>query len=160
MKILLLSDIHLISTGAPEQQGQILQAFFTDIQNQLTRKNYNDNFCIISGDLVNDGKKSSYTYFYKEIITKLLTLMPLENIFVVAGNHDLYRDSIDIDKTKDILEKDNDEKDFNNLLNDKKANILTSKFKNFNTFVNDNLNIGQFDIWGYSANLWFIRHFA
>ena len=38
MKILLLSDIHLISTGAPEQQGQILQAFFTDIQNQLTRK--------------------------------------------------------------------------------------------------------------------------
>lgn len=153
MKILLLSDIHLISTGAPEQQGQVLQAFFTDIQNQLTRKNYNDNFCIISGDLVNDGKKSSYTYFYKEIVTKLLTLMPLENIFVVAGNHDLYRDSIDIDKTKDILEKDNEEKDFNNLLNDKKANILTSKFKNFNTFVNDNLNIGQFDIWGYSANL-------
>ena len=42
MKILLLSDIHLISTGAPEQQGQILQAFFTDIQNQLTRKNYNE----------------------------------------------------------------------------------------------------------------------
>lgn len=153
MKILLLSDIHLVSTGCPEQQGQILHAFFADVDNQLNHTDYNSNFCIISGDLVNDGARSSYAFFNREVIIKLLKFMPLENILIVAGNHDLYRDAIDLEETNKIIEAYSEEESFNNLCEDSKANILTSKFKNLSSFVAENLNIPQFDIYGYSANL-------
>ena len=153
MKILLLSDIHLVSDSVPEEQGQILHVFFADLENQLNNTDYNSNFCIISGDLVNDGAKFSYTHFNREVIIKLLNFMPLENILVVAGNHDLYRNTIDFEGTNKIIKDYPDEESFNNLCEGSKADILTTKFKNLLSFVAENLNIPQFDIFGYSVNL-------
>lgn len=153
MKILLLSDIHLAASGLPEQQGQILKAFWDDLNAQLLDTEYNSTFCIISGDLVNDGSIASYTFFAQEVINKLLKFMPLDNIFFVPGNHDLFRNIISKKESQSLIDSILKEEDFNDLCDKDESSILTKKFKHLISFVTDKLNIPQFDIWGYSANL-------
>ena len=154
INILLISDIHITSNGTPEDQGQVLKAFKEDIEKHLQGQNYADNYCIIAGDLTQDGLSKSYDYFHKNIISSLLKLMPLENIYVTPGNHDLNRKNVGLHKEEieKLLSEKYNEKDFNDLLEGMKKGPLISKFKGFSDYVKDQLNIQSFDLWGYYVN--------
>lgn len=57
--ILLLSDIHFKNTS-PVDEGKVI-SFFKDIKETVGSNHPNNNYCIISCDLVSAGA-SNYTY--------------------------------------------------------------------------------------------------
>lgn len=154
IKILLISDIHISTSGTSENQGQVIKAFKEDIDKNLDVKNYVDNFCVIAGDLTQDGVLHSYEEFHKTIVNPLMKYMPLENIYVTPGNHDLNRNKawqyrVEIEK---LLNGKTSEKNFNDLLDGMKKGPIVSKFNGFTQYVSKYLNIVSFNLWGYSIN--------
>ena len=154
INILLLSDIHLLPNRPLENQGQVITAFVQDLTKTLDFSCFTDNFCIIAGDLAQDGLTKSYEFFYKTIITPLLRYMPLENIYVVAGNHDLNRNTLEhkIDDHKKYIADSTGESKFNDALTEDKKCPLKAKFNSFVEFCNSSLNIANFNLWGYYVN--------
>ena len=154
IKILLISDIHISSSGTSENQGQVIKAFKEDIDKTLDANNYINNFCIIAGDLTQDGAPNSYDVLHKTIVSTLMKFMPLDNIYVTPGNHDLNRNKAGQNKTEieNILDGNTSENKFNDLLEGMKKGPIVSKFKGFTEYVSKHLNIDSFNLWGYSVN--------
>lgn len=157
--ILLISDLHLKSDGKEENQNQVINGFLEDLTKTLKVEDYCDNYCIIAGDLVNDGMGKSYEYFHKAIINPILRYMPLENIMVVAGNHDLNRN--DVKEKEEAFEKyireNSTEEKFNDLLYSDwgKGRLkfpFISKFKYFENYFRTSLKIPENGLFGYFLN--------
>jgi predicted phosphodiesterase len=142
-----ISDIHYNAEGTIENQGKVLNAFIEDLVDQVTKREYDKCFLVISGDLVVAGdEKENYrsfdTNFIRPIITRLD--LPRTQIIVAPGNHDLMRNSVKRIKSTHhglVLQK-LDEKSFNDILasEDEKGNLL-SKFANYHYYVTQSLKI-------------------
>ncbi len=136
MNIIIISDIHF-ERNEPENQGKVLNAFFDDLLIQIPTEEKDSTFCFISGDLVNKaGIANIYDEFYSIFIKRLVSFVPIQHIFVVAGNHDVNRQYVEskYEDLQKVLEDYNTEESFNKLCADQN-NILSNKFKAFNTFV-------------------------
>lgn len=149
-----ISDIHY-NLNEPENQGLVINSFFKDLESQLEKKEKNDTYCIISGDLVNKGNsKKIFNDFYDNFINHLLKHVPLQNIFCTPGNHDLNRSIIkdNIDKHNDIIEKKYNETEFNKYLKSEE-NLFHMKFKYYEQFYVRKMNVSNFDLNGFDEKL-------
>lgn len=155
VNILHISDIHF-GWNKPEEDGVVLDSFFDDLKNTLNKKEENDeNYCIISGDLVYKGcSEYEYKQFYDRFISKLTNYIPLGNILVVAGNHDLDRTWVEnnIEEHEKDIYKARTEVEFNDYVDDKDC-LLMNKFSYFNKFCKNVMHIQDFYPSGYYRNI-------
>jgi DNA repair exonuclease SbcCD nuclease subunit len=149
--IIHISDIHY-EFNEPENQGLILNSFFTDLDTQLDLNNKENIYCIISGDLVNKGNsEKTFNDFYNNFMTKILKRVPIKNVFCIPGNHDLNRKEIE-DNLKEhnaIIEKEFSETEFNNFIKEEN-NIIHNKFKYYKKFYINKLQSSNFNLNGFS----------
>ena len=149
--IIHLSDIHY-EFNEPENQGLILNSFFTDLDNQLDPNNKGNIYCVISGDLVNKGNsEKTYTDFNNNFITKISKRVPIQNIFCIPGNHDLNRKEIEenMKEHNEIIEKEFTETEFNNFIKEEN-NLVHKKFKYYKKFYLERLQSSNFNLNGFS----------
>lgn len=154
MNIIIISDIHF-EKNEPENQGKVLKAFFEDLQVQIPLEEKDSTFCFISGDIVNKaGIVNIYDEFYSLFIKRLIAIVPVQHIFVVAGNHDVNRQYVEnnYDDLQTVLKENNTEASFNNLCAEEN-NILINKFKAFNAFVKKHLPHIPYNEYGYYVNI-------
>ena len=152
--IIHISDIHF-EYNEPENQGLIINSFFSDLVIQLDSNSKENTFCIISGDLVNKGNSEKvYEEFYNKFIFKLAKYIPLKNIFCIPGNHDLNRNEIgkNLEGHAAILETVYTETEFNNFIKEEN-NIVHEKFKFYKKFYLEKMNSSNFNLNGFSENI-------
>jgi predicted MPP superfamily phosphohydrolase len=99
IRIIHISDLHLESENPAYEKKTIIKALAEDL-----KKNVNDNSILFfTGDLIDKGamefanKEEAFQSFEKLFIEPILELNPSlkGKIFVVPGNHDVYRNKID-----------------------------------------------------------------
>lgn len=149
IKIIHISDIHYDKNEA-ENQGLILEAFFSDINIKIEESDKDNLFCIISGDLVNKGNSEQvFNDFYEKFILKLLKIVPLRNIYCLPGNHDFNRKILEdnIEKHDEILQKKLQESEFNDFVK-VKDNLILKKFHFFENFCKNKMLRENIDILG------------
>lgn len=154
INILHISDIHF-GWNKPEEDGVVLDAFFDDLENTMSQGNKEDNYCMISGDLVYKGCNDyEYALFYHDFISKITQRIPMDNIIVVAGNHDLNRNWVEnnLEKHKKDIYKDRTEVEYNDYVNEENCQLL-KKFVPFKKFCNEVMRIPEFDLSGYYRNI-------
>jgi predicted phosphodiesterase len=158
LQIIQVSDIHY-EGNEPENQGLVLDAFFKDLKTNIN-SDKESTYCIISGDLVNKGNSQKiYNEFYNHFIEKLLSLVPLNHIICVSGNHDVNRSIIetDFDKHNEIIFNKYQESEFNKYIknedDENKDNIILKKFAFYGEFCKQKLKKTNFNIFGYSELL-------
>lgn len=152
INILVLSDIHLHKLEA-NNQGLVLNGLFKDLENQLPVSERENNWCIIAGDLVQTGIDALYQDFTGKFLSKLIKFIPQNQIIFTAGNHDLNRGTLPVDRdAHNELLALTSENDINSSLTDNK--YIERKFKSFIKFAQSTLNEGfNFDIRGYVADI-------
>ncbi len=150
--VLHISDIHY-EKNEPENQGLILSSFFKDIANTLEKNNKENTFCIISGDLVYKGNSDIiYEDFYNNFIIKLTDFVPIENIYCSPGNHDMDRKVVEdnLEEHDEIVHRELSETECNELIKTEN-NIISRKFKYFENFCKQKLNLSNFNLLGYAV---------
>ena len=155
--LLCLSDIHF-DRNEPESQGLVLNEIFNDLPKVLGDVDCDNLYCVISGDLVQAGNvEQAYSEFSKYFLKKLQKYVPLKNILVVAGNHDLNRNILTQDNWKkiqnDLVNSQEDEENYNVTLRGEEDSVIYKKFYQFNQFVNKELQIPSYDLFGYEVNI-------
>jgi len=154
IKIIHISDIHF-DKNEPENQGLILNSFFNDLQENQLNLNKESTYCIITGDLVNAGSNETiYNSFFKGFILRLLKFVNIQNIYCLPGNHDLNRNIVEknLDNHNEAISKEYNESEFNDFIKSD-HNILLEKFKPFEIFCNEKLDLRHFNLYGYSENI-------
>lgn len=154
IKIIHLSDIHY-HKNEPENQGLVLNSFFTDLSAQDKELKPETTYCIISGDLVNAGASDKvYSDFYQNFIKRLIDYVPLKNIYCTPGNHDLNRNIFksQFEEHKDKILSFTDETEFNDFIKSEE-NIILKKFEPYKKFVLDKLDSSNFNLYGFSEKL-------
>lgn len=149
-----ISDIHY-EFNEPENQGLILNSFFTDLDTQIDITNKDNTYCVISGDLVNKGNsEKTYNDFYNNFILKISKRLPIQNIFCIPGNHDLNRKEIEdnLKEHDDIIEKEFTEIEFNNFIKEE-DNVIHKKFKYYKKFYEEKLQSSNFKLNGFSETI-------
>jgi predicted MPP superfamily phosphohydrolase len=100
LKIIHISDFHLETAKASYDKEQIVKALCNDIKKYIDE----NTLVFFTGDLIDRGgigfkdqKDIAFLAFEEIFIDKILTTYPaLKNrIFIVPGNHDVFRDKID-----------------------------------------------------------------
>lgn len=155
INILHLSDIHWGKNGKPENEGIVMETFFQDLSNVLSKEDKANNYCIISGDLVDKGGNDHvYAEFYTSFLTNIVTYVPLGHIMVTAGNHDLNRKWVEsnIDAHKADIYKQRDETEFNDYLVSDDCKLF-EKFAPFDKFCKDTLSIPEYKLPSYYRNI-------
>ena len=155
INILHISDIHY-GWKKPEEDGVVLDAFFKDIEESISANSNDENYCIISGDLVYKGfNDHQYELFYDDFITRLGKIIPLNNVLIVAGNHDLNRNWVEanLTKHKDDIYKNRTEVEFNDYVENQEECQMFVKFAPFDKFCKEVMHIQDYDITGYYQNL-------
>ncbi len=97
--IIHVSDLHLESEKPSQEKLDIISAFVYDLQKQCDE----NTLLFFTGDLIDKGaknfkeKEKSFYFFECLFIDKILEACPFlrGKIFIVPGNHDVYRDKID-----------------------------------------------------------------
>jgi UDP-2,3-diacylglucosamine pyrophosphatase LpxH len=151
IRILNISDIHF-ERNEPENQGLVINSFFRDLENTIGVNEIENNYCIISGDLVNKGNSEKiYDTFYEKFIKNLLKYVPIENIFCIPGNHDVNRGIIqdNIGKHTEILAKEYSETEFNDFIKDE-HNLIFKVFSHYANFCKSKLKMKNFNLFGFS----------
>ena len=155
INILHISDIHY-GWKKPEEDGLVLEAFFENLEETISVDGNDENYCIISGDLVYKGfNDRQYQLFYDDFITKLGGIIPLNNVLIAAGNHDLNRNWVEanLTKHKEDIYKDWTEVEFNDYIENQEECQMLTKFAPFDKFCKDVMHIQDYDIIGYYQNL-------
>lgn len=154
MKTLLFyfSDIHLTGTK-PENEGAVIKAFCDDFKLQLSLLPHDMVFVLIGGDLVQAAdNEDSYRKFYNKILSKLISFgVPKKNIVSVPGNHDAQRQWV-IDNRETyapVINQKFTEERFDNLVNGDQSLLFTSKFANYEQFVNTIIPNPRFNSIGF-----------
>ncbi len=153
MKLIHISDIHY-AKNEPENQGLVLNSFFEDLEQQKDELDYELTHCIISGDLVNSGANDkTYEEFYENFIKRLVKYLPINNIYCTPGNHDLNRNFFakEFDNHREKVEIDN-ESAFNEYVLSEDC-ILLNKFKPFEKFCKEKLDMPNFNLSGFSEKI-------
>lgn len=154
IKIIHLSDIHF-DRNEPENQGLILNSFFSDLDEKKKEMVFETTYCIISGDLVNKGASDRiYNEFYQNFILRLSKIVPINNIFCTPGNHDLDRNIFNThyEEHKEKISSIIDETEFNDYVKSE-DNIIVKKFGAFDKFIREKLSTNNFNLYGYSEKL-------
>ena len=152
--LLHISDIHY-EFNEPENQGLIINSFFTDLDTQLDITNKDNTYCVISGDLVNKGNsEKTYNDFFNNFILKISKRIPIQNIFCIPGNHDLNRKEIEenLKEHDAVLEKEFTETEFNNFIKEE-DNLVHKKFKYYKKFYLEKLHSSNFNLNGFSETI-------
>jgi 3',5'-cyclic AMP phosphodiesterase CpdA len=97
MRILHLSDIHMISENDKNFQTFIITPLLADIRTYHDEKNFD--IVLITGDLINKGalefinRNNCYQTFLKQFIEPILDCLSLalDKVYFVPGNHDVWR---------------------------------------------------------------------
>lgn len=84
MRIIQISDIHLLESKSGKLKGHNTYANFSKILKYIN-SNYKFDFLTITGDLSEDGTESSY-----QLLSKLLTNL-LDKVIIIPGNHDNHK---------------------------------------------------------------------
>lgn len=133
-----VSDIHF-KQHIEENQNQVLDAFFQDLEDQLKGCDVLYVYFILTGDIIGRGEdKDSYDAAFLYLNAKLDALrIGKENRICVPGNHDLSRSLISKGANKathkGLTTQGMSEKDFNDFIEDK-STVLITKFKNYFDF--------------------------
>lgn len=154
ISVLHISDIHF-EKNEPENQGLVISSFFHDLEHYLLQNDRDNNYCIISGDLVNKGATDHiYNEFYQHFILKLSQFIPLNHIYSVPGNHDLNRNLVEqkFDDHQKILSKKHTETEFNDFIKSP-DNLLINKFTPYKNFYTTKLGTNKFNLYGFSEIL-------
>lgn len=157
LSVLCLSDIHF-EKNSPENQGLVLNEFFKDLPNVIGTTDKDNLYCIISGDLVQAGNLAkSYEDFSKSFLKKLQQYIPLDHIIVVAGNHDLNRNILSQNtwraKQDEYVASQEAESKYNESLKTQEESLIEKKFQNFNQFVYKELQLANYNMFGYEVNI-------
>ena len=154
INVLHISDIHYGWKKA-EEDGVVLDAFFEDLKQTLSG-NRAENYCIISGDLVHKGGNDhEYNEFHKGFIMRLLEFLPMSNIIVTPGNHDLSQKYVKehLKEHQSDIHKKRTEVEFNEYVSDIDNCKLRKKFASFEKYSKEKLRINDFDLSGYYRNI-------
>lgn len=141
-----ISDIHYDINGKLENQDKVLNAFLTDVSEQVSKIPHSDLYVLISGDIVQAADdKANYTRFEQNVVKPLVKALSLErnHILAVPGNHDLQRNYViqNYEVHHSHFEAKYDEEKFNDLIRDgEHSSELLEKFKNFQNFVESSFN--------------------
>ena len=155
INILHISDIHY-GWKKPEEDGIVYDAFFKDLLETISTNSNDQNYCIISGDLVYKGSNDhQYQLFFNDFITRLTKIISRNNILIVAGNHDLNRNWVETNlaKHKDDIYRERTEVEFNDYLTNQEECQLLAKFAPFENFCKEVMHIQGFNAIGYYQNL-------
>ena len=156
INILHISDIHWGKNNLPEDEGVVMDSFVGDLKNVLSKESQEDNYCIISGDLVNRGGiQYYYNDFFDNFIKGLLKYIPLSHIIVTPGNHDIDRKWVEenFDEQKADIYNNRTESEFNDYVENTDICQFFNKFKSFQEFCITKLNIPEFDLASYYKNI-------
>lgn len=156
INILHLSDIHWGKNNLPEEEHVVIESFYEDLSNVLSKDQYDDNYCIISGDLVNKGGvQHYYDDFFERFVNNIIEYMPLNHIIVTPGNHDLDRNWVEtnIESHKKDIYLERTEVEFNDYVENVDECKLLTKFKLFSAFCTTKLNIPEYDLVAYYKNI-------
>lgn len=155
--ILCLSDIHFVQKQY-EGFGLVARQFFKDLESQLAKYDKEDIYCVIAGDLVNiGGRMENYEHFYKEFYTRLSKFIKPDNIICTPGNHDLNRDVLSDKELKKehnhLINSDASETAYNQLLMSEENSVIFKKFKNYDNFCREKLNMPEYNLFGFYRNI-------
>lgn len=155
--ILCLSDIHFVSKQH-EGFGLVSRQFFKDLEEQLSKYDKEDVYCVMAGDLVDiGGKADNYIRFYDQFYAVLAKLIRPDNIICTPGNHDLDRDVLLDKKWKrkqnELVLSDADESAYNLMLTDEDDSVILKKFRNYDNFCRERLVMPEYNLFGFSRNI-------
>jgi tetratricopeptide (TPR) repeat protein/predicted MPP superfamily phosphohydrolase len=92
-----LSDLHFRAQARQEaDSADILEQLLTDIAKTRTRLGSSVDLVLITGDIAFSGKRAEYQ-LAAEFLSRVaeIAAVPLKQFFMVPGNHDVDRDTID-----------------------------------------------------------------
>jgi len=142
--IIHLSDLHYRENWE-ENQGVVLDGFFTDLRKQIENLDPRNVFIAFSGDVVLAGSNENmYTEFIKHFDEELNNLnIPRKQRICVPGNHDVSQKYIEdnfVEHEGVIIQKLS-EKKFNDYISSK-PKILNNKFNNYVEFERKFADLG------------------
>ena len=143
IRILHLSDFHFRPETAWDHQ-LILERLVSDIEKTISQGHPVD-LVVITGDVAFSGKEEEYNIAQKWIEERLLptTNTTPHSLFIVAGNHDVYRPDASITSTsfhKLLLSSSSEEAQtlIAKVLSDKaEKTIHTQRLRNFSNFLSN-----------------------
>lgn len=141
INILHLSDIHFSKSNEPDSI-MIWRKFIQSLKNWKVKNQKKTDLIFITGDIANSGKTIEYQKIAKENIQNILEVCECknENLFIVAGNHDVDRDLSTTDEN-DLIEKiitsADPQNEINKLFTDTSFGLLFKKFNSFDNFLKE-----------------------
>lgn len=147
-KFVHISDLHY-RQGWYESQGVVLEAFFEDLDRQVSDDNDSELYIVFSGDVVQaGGDKAAYAEVAKTFGQELNSIgIPYERRIVVPGNHDVETEVVSGAKVEHegIIVQGLNEQEFNEYAANA-PDLMSSKFSNYKTFADG------FGKYGVSSN--------
>jgi hypothetical protein len=128
LKIIHISDFHLESAKASYDKEQIVKALCIDIKKYVDE----NTLVFFTGDLIDNGgkdfksqKEIAFLAFEEILIDEVLKSCPsLKNhIFVVPGNHDVFRDKIDVISEAGLKKDLNSEAQLDNFIDSNRDSV-------------------------------------
>jgi len=160
--ILHISDIHYAIEKDPSITC-ILYEFLQDIKKWRSQQNNSNIHSIcITGDIAQSGQENQYLAI-KEKIDAILnsTGCPIENLFIIPGNHDVQQYDQISDQGKTLLKKVKENKidiDSNVLGNVDHFRLFHDKFANYYRFIENSGYTGSLpEIYNDSPRPWYKR---
>ncbi len=153
IRILHISDLHMVSSGESEAAENFTQGLVFDAMVKFIRKeNIRADLVVLTGDAAWKARPAQYE-MCASLCDKLLAVLCLskDRLFVAPGNHDVQRDRVtdvhrfmfgQVEKAERINMMFTDKAFFPTLLN---------KFENFDTFANQAMGRERFG----DGNFWF-----
>ena len=127
-----ISDLHL-RAGWPEEQGVVLEEFFSDLEKQTNF--LNNVYVVFTGDVINEGSDYSVYEYFDEVFEKRFSNIGIDrkNIIFVPGNHDIDREYTknNFSIFKALQERTLDETAFNNSIYKEQKDLFLGKFLNY-----------------------------
>lgn len=158
IRIIHLSDIHYRQNWE-ENQGIVLNNFFSDLEKQILLTPNDTYYLIISGDFVLAGEDNQLFEDFLNIFDLELSKLniPKSNRFCVPGNHDIERNIIDTKfiEHDSVVKRKMNEKEFNDYVS-KSENIFREKFKNYISFSNRFSQLYNSEVDNFTGNGYFI----
>lgn len=155
-RIFHISDFHIENENLTFNKRNIIEALIKDIESH-----YNENSIIaITGDLIDKGaklfsdKENAFNFFENSFITPLLKKIPnlKGRIFIVPGNHDIDRNSIDEISETGLKKTLKDEEALNKFIkNNRENSIHLARIDRYKKWEKDfyqkynNISINNFD---------------
>lgn len=93
MNILHITDLHI--NNPKDHEEALREAFYPEYLDKLIQKINNDqsiDFIFVTGDIVNHAKVDNYSHAFEVLKYFSIKLnVPIENVYVINGNHDVDR---------------------------------------------------------------------